>query len=262
MLGRAIVGVCVVFALMVCGCGLLGSNTSRELGQRLADALEGRSAVTLDNYLTPDATVYLQGGAPASRQVFQDFIDRMKTSGEVFHRMSRVYLTPNGVGWLAGITRTGVDATPSLWIEAAIQSGRITKVWVHFTIETLQSVHQPPATYIANMAAMGLPLPDGWADGTPALLAAAERYDAQADTGPKLPSAPLASVAALVGAAATVRVLIAVRSKRPKSEPAVVGERHTALLASMQEWRQTRSSPRTAIPVQGLFAATAQGETA
>ncbi|MBV9132951.1 MAG: hypothetical protein JO318_09640, partial [Chloroflexi bacterium] len=44
--------------------------------------------------------------------------------------------------------------------------------------------HQPVGVYAANVAAQGLPLPEGWAEGTPALLAAAERYDASADAAP------------------------------------------------------------------------------
>jgi hypothetical protein len=181
--------------------------------------------------------------------VFHDYLERLKIGGQVYQRMSRVYLTPNGAGWLVGITRPGTVTTPSLWAEASIVDGRVTRVWFAFTAETLQSLHQPPDSYSASMAGWGLPLPESWADGTNAMLAAAERYDAAHDAGPPLPPVP---VDALVGLGALAALATALRRVVwPRSAPrqtVVASTRHDALLESVRT-RRARVGTGTSIPV-------------
>lgn len=239
----------VLVALLACGCGLLAPSSPRELGERFADAIEGLSSATPDSFLTPDAQAYLQGGAPASRQVFHDYLERLRIGGQVYHRMSRVYLTPNGAGWLVGITHPGTGTIPSLWAEASIVDGRVTRVSFNFTVETLQSLHQLPDSYSASMAGWGLPLPESWADGTNAMLAAAERYDAAHDAGPRLPPLPVDALVGLGALAALAAVLR--RVVWPGSAPhqtVVARTRHGALLESVRA-RRAQVGTGTSIPV-------------
>jgi hypothetical protein len=231
------------------GCGLAPHNSAREVGESFANALEGRSGLPMETYLAPDADVYLQGGLHLSRQAFRDHLNTMTAGYDFFHRMSRVFATRSGAGWLVDIIRaadattaysTQVNEPPPYWMEATIVSGRITRLWVHFTLETLLSIRQSPATYSAKMAAEGLPMPDDWSNGMAAMLAAAEAFDAQADSaqGPFSPTAaaPLTAVAAGL---LIVRTLVA--RQRPSAQgvmAARIGERNHALLASVRARRE------------------------
>jgi hypothetical protein len=54
-------------------------------------------------------------------------------------------------------------------------------VWIHFTVEALPRMAVLPEVYRSVAASRGLPVPEGWSEGTPALLAAAERTDRLVD---------------------------------------------------------------------------------
>lgn len=128
-------------------------------------------------------------------------------------------------------------------------SGQISRIWIHFTLETLQALHRPPSAYVARMASLGLPLPNAWADGTLAMITAAERYDANQD-GAQPPRQPLVLMALFVVGASLVFLFLA--KHRPRQiAPHSAGQRHRALLQSLRI-RRTRELPGTSISVQGL----------
>jgi hypothetical protein len=241
------------------GCGLVQGSSAREVGARFADALEGSSETPLEAYLAPDADVYLQGGLHLSRQAFLDHHENMRGGYAFFHRMSPVYVTRGGAGWLldtihASDAETAASSTRSprqatLWLEATIVSGQVTRLWVHFTLETLLSLRQVPATYAAQMAAEGLPLPVGWADGTPALVTAAEALDAEVDASQPHTDTFVAFFAAPITAAATallvLRVLVTRRRPREVLTLAEVETRNSALLFALRERRQRAHEDET-----------------
>ena len=165
-------------------------DSRRQLGERFSAALEAPSDERLDAYFASDAGVFLQGSAILfSPPTLRDYLRHLKEQGQLFHRVSNVYVTPTGFGWLLVIRRTSdvsaEDTTGSplagLWLEATIENGRITRVWIHLTVEALTAIRQPVETYRASVATRQLPLPVDWEKGTPALLAAAERVDRQVD---------------------------------------------------------------------------------
>jgi len=246
-------------AVVASGCGLPGQTSPRDLGEHFADALEGRSDAAFETFLAPDASIYLQGGGQITSPALREYVDRMKANKQLFHRDGPVYVTPNGVGWLLGITRGSSEAAPTLWMEASITSGRISRVWIHFTYESLQAIHSPPATYAANMSKLGLPLPVSWADGTPAMLAAAERYDAQAE-GTPIPWRPL--LVAIAAVALGGRLVLLRKPTRGRRQLATHSPRtrNGALLDSVR-MRRAVVVAQTAIPVQGLPEQVVRGET-
>jgi hypothetical protein len=252
----------------------LPSNASRDVGEHFADALEGRSDAPVETYLAPGATIYLQGGGELTRGALPQYLERMKQNHQVLRRMSPVYVTRNGAGWLLGVVHTPELATSdvsaesaTLWMEVAIDSGSIRRGWIHFTLETLQALHEPTQMYLASVAAYGLPLPDAWSDGTPALLAAAERYDAQVDAGRpvfdvRAGVGVLAAVAAvtavgMASATATARARQRAVAAQVKTDQraslaaqATTGQRTSALLYGLRERRQQASATTgTSIPI-------------
>jgi hypothetical protein len=166
-------------------------SPKRSVAERFANVLEASSPSAVAEYLTPQAEVFLQG-APSSMSAarFETYIDQLKRGHQAFHTASPIFLTETGAGWLTDIRylRNSVSDQPladppqrSLWMEITIQDGLISRVWIHFTVESLVAIQQQPDTYRASMAARGLPVPDGWIDGTAALLAHAELVDRQVD---------------------------------------------------------------------------------
>ena len=186
----------LVFGLLVL-LGLVGSTLAREpddssraVAERFAHALDARPDARLDEYLAPEAQVFLQGAPTAlSPSGFRAYLDQLRRSQHAFHAASRVYLTPDGAGWLldiknlsetAIVTPPGIESPPQLWMQARIGKGRIARVWVHFTVEALARLHMPPDRYRASVEARDLPVPVAWEDGTAAMLQAAERGDPRA----------------------------------------------------------------------------------
>jgi hypothetical protein len=257
----------VLIGVASSGCGMLADASSpRSLGERFTDSLETRSDVPFETYMTPDADVYLQGGTHLSLQAFREYVDRMRAGHQFYQRMSRVYATRGGAGWLLGITRTQPVAnaaeaqtgSATLWMEVTIQSGQITRLWMHFTLETLQSIRQSPYAYEVSMAAEGLPLPDSWLDGTAAMVQAAEALDAQMggarsewEVGPGS-GAPLIPLAAgLLG----LRMLLVRRTRRDALDGATWGGRNSALLVSVRERRERAAAlhPNTGVESAGAI---------
>jgi hypothetical protein len=230
------------------GCGLVQESSARGVGQRFADALDGRSDMPIEDFLMPDADVYLQGGLHLSRKAFQDHLDNMRGGYEFFHRMSPVYATRGGAGWLLDLvhaanadvaaerTRSAQEAT--MWIETTIESGHIKKLWIVFTMDRVQSLLLSPALYSSNTAALGLPLPDRWADGTVAMVASAEAVDAEiGNSEPALTSIVAAPLTAVAAGLLVLRVLVSRRQRPAYLTDGPVGGRNYALLLAMRERR-------------------------
>jgi len=252
---RQILGTCASIAaacLAVGGC--VPENSRRQLGERLSVSLDTHSDIPADPYLAPDAELFLQGAATAlTTPAFHDYLARMKAQGQGFHRVSKVYVTPRGFGWLSTIERTSSrqqgdpqSFTAALWLEGAVQNDRITRLWLHFTIEALASTRQQPEAYRAAAAARGLPVPNGWEQGTPALLAAAELEDRQQTVADELSPSPLLETAIASLGVSSLAVLIACRVRRPnmqKRDNAGLGQ-DGKLLLSLRTW----SAPRMRRP--------------
>src|SRR5262249_20102927 len=140
-------------------------NPRRSVAERFAAVLEASSSSTVAQYLTPDAEVFLQGaqsGMPAA--LFDQYVDRLKRGYRVFRIASPVYLTETGAGWLTDIRylRNPVADQPladpsqhSLWMEIAIHDGLITRVWIHFTVESLVAIQQQPDIYVLLVTIFG-----------------------------------------------------------------------------------------------------------
>jgi hypothetical protein len=246
---RAAATVLLLLAIVGSGCGLAPGGSARDVGTRFSDSIDGRSTVPTADLLAPDADVYLQGGLRLSRQAFLDHLDHMRGGYQFFHRMSRVYATRGGAAWLLDIVHASDAETAAsqlrseqqatLWLEATIVSGKISRLWIHFTVERLQSLLQSPSMYAAKMAAEGLPLPDGWADGTPAVVAAAEALDAEVGNSQSawtpIDAAPMTAVAAGL---LVLRVLVARRQGQTDLAAADVCTRNRALLVALRERRE------------------------
>jgi hypothetical protein len=229
------------------GCQLVPQNPTRSVAERFVRVLESPAPSTLAQYLTPDAEVFLQGAQSSmSAPLFDQYVDRLKRGYQAFHIASPIFLTATGAGWLTDIRylRNPVSdqalADPperSLWMEIAIRDGLISRVWMHFTVESLVTIQQQPETYRATMAARGLPVPDGWIDGTPALVAQAELVDRQIDTEPKDPG-PAAFVWSVPvgGLVLVVTSLVGRRKLQAKQGPTAHSEKdHGVLLGQLAQ---------------------------
>jgi hypothetical protein len=212
---------CVVLALICLALVThLREDSRRQLGERFSAALEAPWDEPVDAYFAPEAGVFLQGATtPVLAPALRDYVRMLKGQGQFFHRVSRVYMTPAGFGWLLVIQKaanmSADDNTrvlpPGLWLQGTIENDRITRVWIHFTVEALQATGRPVEAYRASMATRQMPLPAAWEDGTPALLAAAERVDEQADNDPGTASR-VSGVGALL--AGTLLALFAIRARQ------------------------------------------------
>jgi hypothetical protein len=239
----------LLIAVVTGGCSLVQGGSAREVGARFSDSLEGRSILPIEDFLAPDADVYLQGGLHLSRQAFLDHLATMRGGYAFFHRMSRVYATRGGAAWLLDIVHAAdaetaasqirAERQATLWLEATIVSGHISRLWIHFTVERLQAIRQSPTMYAAQMAAEGLPLPDGWADGTVAVVAAAEAHDAEVESSQPAWT-PIEAVPITVVAAAllVVRVLVARRQRPAEPTASDACARNRALLVAVRERRE------------------------
>jgi hypothetical protein len=253
MLCRSAAGrYCCVLTMMLVmlvgpGCQLVPTNPSRRLTEHFIQALQGDSDVRLESYLAPDAEIWLQGASvPLSGAGFQEYVEVMHRGRRRFHAASRIFLTTGGAGWLLSITRTEDEAAvdppgpampPVLWMAAAIHDQQITRVWIHFTVEALGRM-VTPQMYRAAAASRGTPVPDGWAEGTPAMLAAAERTDGSADRGWTDSSGQLM----ILGASLLAGVVAALTAHRRRRTASQQTPRHApgALLDSL---RKAHSSP-------------------
>jgi len=199
------------FALLALICGSTGCQASpRHVAERFADALEHPADADFDRVLASDAELYLPGPNRITRPDFRDYLVSTQGGHSHYRRVGRIYDTPGGAGWMLEILRdqaapvSSADQAP-LWMEITLRDGKVGRAWMHFTAETLASLRQPPARYAERAAASNLPLPPAWADGTPAMLAAAEARDRATDS-PPWPAASSLAVASMGLAVATVLV--------------------------------------------------------
>jgi hypothetical protein len=184
---RVVLGVLVVFGLAGSAFALLPGNRSRELAEGFAHALDGQADMRLDDYLAPDAEVFVQGATTAlSPPQFRHYLDQLKRSRHAFHASSPVYLTEDGAGWLLELKNLsetaianppGIESPAQLWMQARIGERHITRLWIHFTVEALARLHSPADLYRARAVRQDIPLPEAWQDGTAAMVQAAERRD-------------------------------------------------------------------------------------
>ena len=187
---HAVFGLLVLLGLVGSTLALEPDDSSRAVAEHFAHALDQPRDARLDEYLAPEAQVFPQGAPTAlSPSGFRAYLDQLRRSHHALHAASPVYLTPDGAGWLLDIknlsetallTPPGIESPPQLWMQARIGDGRITRLWVHFTVEALARLHMPPDRYRASVEARDIPLPVAWEDGTAVMLQAAERGDPRA----------------------------------------------------------------------------------
>jgi len=234
------------------GCGVIGPASARQVAERFSDAVERPTDANFADHLTADAVVYLQGPARLSAAAFHNYLLEAQRGHTYFHRASQVYVTPAGAGWMVEIlkdqpgqvdTTTAAAEQAPLWMEATIQDGRISRAWMHPTVETLKALHQPAETYAAKAAADQLPLPPAWRDGTPAMLAAARAAEPEEAHAPTVFSGEPFLLPLLGLGAVVVRLLLARRRPAPTA-PA----RGTLLLELSSRRQLARKGPRGSSP--------------
>ena len=224
--------------------GLLPGDGTRAFAERFANGLDGPPETPLDAYLAPDAQVFLQGATTAlSPQQFHVYLDNLRRSRHAFHAATPVYLTQDGAGWLLDIKNLsetalvnppGIESPPQLWMQARIDQGRITRLWIHFTVEALERLHIRADVYRASAEGRDLPLPQGWEDGTAAMVQAAERGDPRA-AGAWSESARRALIFAAWAPLLVSLVTACVRLTARNSKPARVSSGR--MLASLRRMR-------------------------
>jgi hypothetical protein len=173
-----------------------------------------------DRFLATDAQVFLQGAtSEMTRDQFQEYLDLLKRGHRGIRAISRVFVTDHGAGWL--ITINYVEAlenpappTAGLWMEAQSQGDQITKLWIHFPVEAIARTMDTAEIYQAAALSRGMPVPPGWRDGTPALLAAAESTDQQITGGMHVWSMPLLAATLTLLLLAAGGLLVAARRRR------------------------------------------------
>jgi len=239
-----IVRCCRLFAALLVlvgpGCQLLPGNPSRVVAERFVQALRGEADTKVDAYLAADAEVFLQGAqTPISPARFQEYIDVLRRGRQEFEAASRVFVTPTGAGWLLRIGPTtdnpsvnppGPAIPAQLWMETLIREDRITRVWLHFTVEALPRLAVSPETYRTVAASRGLPVPDGWSEGTPALLAAAERTDRLVDGDSAAGSQLMLVVVVVIVGGLVARVGFFAARLRVHQRPRPTGRRSSGVL--------------------------------
>ncbi len=189
--------------------GSVGCQPSpRQLAERFAAALEHPADADFDGLLATDAEVFLAGPNQISTAGFRDYLVSTQRGHTYYHRASRVYVTPGGAGWMLEIVRdqaapVNTPAQAQLWMEIAVRDGKISRAWIHFTLETLGALHQTPEMYARRAAETDLALPPAWSNGTLAMLAAAEARDRDGHL-PAWPTAPSLAAGLLGIAGATV----------------------------------------------------------
>jgi hypothetical protein len=210
-------------ALLALICGSSGCQASpRHVGERFAEAVERPGDADFDSLLAADAELFLPGPNRISTAAFREYLASTQRGHIYYHRASQVYDTPGGAGWMLEILRdqtvpvSAAEQAP-LWMEVAVKDGKVSRGWMHFTVETLATLRQPPETYAQRAAAANVPLPTNWTDGTRAMLAAADARQQSADSASPWPAASSLVVASLGLAVATV--LVFRRRHAPSVDP-------------------------------------------
>ncbi len=209
----------IVGALILVSARWVPVNNSRHVGEEFVRALQAESDAEADTYLSADSEVYLQGASsPMSREQFQDYLNVLKRGKQTFRAASRVLVTDTGAGWMLDVKRltdtvsvdqSGAQNPATLWMQARIEDNKITRLWIHFTVEALVGLHTTPEAYSARAGRMGIEVPEAWDAGTTAMFAAAERTDARytggwLDSTRQLVLAATAIVATLILCGASV----------------------------------------------------------
>jgi len=199
-------------ALLALICGSSGCQASpRNVAERFADALERPGDADFGSLLAYDAELFLPGPNRISTAAFREYLTTTQRGHVYYHRASQVYDTADGAGWMLEIMRdqaapvSAAEQAP-LWMEVAVRGGKVSRGWMHFTVETLATLRQPPETYVERAAAVNLPLPTNWSEGTRAMLAATDAHERADDPPPPWPAASSLVVATLGLAGATLLV--------------------------------------------------------
>jgi hypothetical protein len=184
---RVVLGLLVLIGLVGGALTLVPEDEARGLAERFARALDGEADGRLADYLAPDAQVFLQGAQTAlSPPQFRDYMSQLTRSHRALHAASPVYLSEGGAGWLleikdlsdaAKFAPPGIDRSAQLWMQVSLGDDRITRVWVHFTVDALDRLHIAPDAYRATSERLHIPVPEAWQDGTAAMQQAAARHD-------------------------------------------------------------------------------------
>jgi hypothetical protein len=221
----------ILLLLASAGCQFAVHNSARNVGANFAKALQGDSDVHVSTYMTPDGEVFLQGAqTPLAPAAFDEYLNGLKRGKQRFHVASRVFVTHAGVGWLLTIDRfdsleqvesAASGQLPELWMEASIRGDRVDRAWIHFTREALARLSQRADAYRAAAEKRNMPVPDGWIDGTPALIAAAEQLDRKLDPAGGLPVPEPAGLwlTLLVGGVVAGAVGVQNGRRKPLHEP-------------------------------------------
>jgi hypothetical protein len=237
--------------LVLVGPGCQVANPSRVVAERFLQALRGNGDAHIEAYLNPDAEVFLQGAPmPMSRARFQEYVDVLRRGRQEFEPASRVFVTATGAGWLLSIGPTA-DGAPAaaipaqLWMQATIRDERITRLWIHFTVEALPRLAVTPEVYRSVAFARGISVPDGWSEGTPALLAEAERADrsVEGSSADATGQAVIVSVAVLAACVGFFGARMRLRRLRQRSLPGSSG----ALLEHLRR----RQAIKAGSPIRG-----------
>jgi hypothetical protein len=231
-------------ALLALICGSGGCQVSpRHVAERFAEALERPADADFDSLLASDAELFLPGPNRISTTAFREYLQTTLRGHIAYRRASQVYDTPGGAGWMLDIVRDQTATVASaeqapLWMEVAVRDGKISRGWMHFTAETLASLHQPPEMYAERAAAANLPLPTNWSDGTRAMLAAA---DARQQSGDSAAAWPAASSLAALSLGLIVTTVLVFRRRHPS----IVDSRGARLLelSSRRQLARKRTMP-------------------
>jgi hypothetical protein len=237
--------------LVLVGPGCQVANPSRVVAERFVQALRSEGDAHIEAYLNADAEVFLQGApTPMSGARFHEYVDVLRRGRQEFEPASRVFVTATGAGWLLSIGPTA-DAAPAaaipaqLWMQTTIQDERITRLWIHFTVDALPRMAVTPEVYRSLADARGISVPEGWSEGTPALLAAAERADRLVEGNPAdaTRQAVIVSVAVLAVSIGFFAARMRIGHQRQRSLPGSSG----ALLEHLRR----RQAIKAGMPIRG-----------
>ena len=175
---------CVVLAAVACVATARvvseAAGTQSE-ADHLATLIAEPGVQPIDDAFAPDAKIWLVGASSAiSTAEFQGYVDRVKRDGNAFVATTPVVNTPGGAGWFVGIRPveeqsnrlTPDTSTARLWIETQPATGKIERLWFHFTAADAEQHYGNLDSYVRNAQARGTPVPPGWRNGTAGVLAA------------------------------------------------------------------------------------------
>jgi len=247
---RIVVIVLLLLASVATGFQLLPESQPRVVGERFVQALWGQSDARAEAYLAPDAQVFLQGASSSlSRAQFQAYLEQLKRNRQAFRAASPVYSTDTGAAWLLEIeyladaaiaNPSGTGLPPQLWMQARIEGNQITRVWIHFTVEALSRMHVTPDVYRTAAEVQGVPVPEAWSEGTPAMVLAAQRATDRADGGWSESRRQALILAAWLPLALVIVVAVARRYPRHREPRRMPDGR---LIAGLGELRSPGSRP-------------------